>query len=121
MKISYKRVCLIYKSAGIALVRENGGAMGVRLGINKMRVETQLRQNSEHMVAGLEENKRQDFAVNSIQGQELEMTEFEHGTWVLGISEVMWGWQKRVLESRTGQKLISKSFWVLWDVTVFPP
>jgi len=26
---------------GIALVRENGGAMGARLGINKMQAETQ--------------------------------------------------------------------------------
>ena len=44
MKISYKTGSLIYKSTGIALVRENGGAMGVmgvRLGINKMQVETQ--------------------------------------------------------------------------------
>jgi len=36
MKISYKRVCLIYKSAGIALVGENVGVMGARSGINKM-------------------------------------------------------------------------------------
>ena len=69
--------------------------------------------NGEHMVAGLEENKRQDFTVNSIQGQELTMTEFEHGTWCLGISEVMWGWQKWLLESRMGWKLISTSLWAL--------
>jgi len=31
--------------------------------------------------------------------------------------EVVWGWQKRVLESGMGQKLISKSLWVLQDVT----
>ena len=37
--------------------------------------------NGEHMVAGLEENKRQDFTVNNIQGQELIMTKFEHGIW----------------------------------------
>ena len=44
MKISYKKkVCLIYESMGIALVGENGGAMGVRSGINKMQVETQSR------------------------------------------------------------------------------
>jgi len=36
MKISYKTGSLIYKSTGIALVRENGGAMGVRSGINKV-------------------------------------------------------------------------------------
>ena len=30
MRISYKRVCLIYKSTGIALVRQNGGATEVR-------------------------------------------------------------------------------------------
>ena len=30
--------------------------------------------NGEHMVAGSEENKRQDFTVNSIQGWELIMT-----------------------------------------------
>ena len=41
MKISYKTKSLIYKSMCIALVRENGGAMGVRLGINKMWAETQ--------------------------------------------------------------------------------
>ena len=32
------------------------------------------------MVAGSEENKRQDFTINNIQGWELIMTEFEHGT-----------------------------------------
>ena len=73
--------------------------------------------NGEHMVAGSEENKRRDFTVNSIQGQELTMTKFEHSTWFPGISEVMWGWWKRVLESGMGQKLISKSLWVLRDVT----
>ena len=41
------------------------------------------------MVAGSEEIKRQDFTVNRNQGQELTMTEFEDGTWFLGISEVM--------------------------------
>src|SRR5882724_3030113 len=73
--------------------------------------------NGEHMVAGSEENKRQDFTVNSIQGQGLTMTEFEHGTWFLGILEVMWGWWKWVLESGMSWKLISTSLWVLWDVT----
>ena len=38
-------------------------------------------------------------------------------TGFLGISEVMWGWWKRELESRMGWKHISKSLWVLWDVT----
>src|SRR5882724_10417807 len=73
--------------------------------------------NGEHMVTGSEENKRQDFTVNSIQGRELTMTEFECGTWFPGISEVVWGWWKWVLESRMGQKLISMSLWVLWDIT----
>ena len=73
--------------------------------------------NCEHMVAGLEENKKQDFTVNSIQGWELITTKFKHVTWFPGISEVMWGWQKRVLESRMGQKHISDGLWVLWDVT----
>jgi len=41
MKISYKKESLIYESPGLALVRENGGAMGARLGINKMQMETQ--------------------------------------------------------------------------------
>ena len=41
--------------------------------------------NGKHMVAGLEENKGQDF----IQGWELLMTEFEHRTWFPGISEVI--------------------------------
>jgi len=46
MKISYKkRGSYIYESMSIALVRENRGAMGARLGINKMQVETQSRQN----------------------------------------------------------------------------
>ena len=40
MKISYKQ-SLIYESMGIALVRENGGAIDVRLGINKMQAEAQ--------------------------------------------------------------------------------
>jgi len=44
--------------------------------------------NSEHMVAGSEENKRQDFTINNVQGQELMNTKFEHGNLVLGISEV---------------------------------
>ena len=45
MKIAYKNKSLIYESTGIALVGENGDAMGVRLGINKLWVETQSRQN----------------------------------------------------------------------------
>jgi len=47
------------------------------------------------------------------------MTEFECGTWCPGILEVVWGWQKWVLESRMGWKLISMSLWALQDVT--PP
>ena len=35
-RILYKNKSLIYESTGIALVRENGGAIGVRLGINKV-------------------------------------------------------------------------------------
>ena len=46
------------------------------------------------------------------------MTELKHGTWFPGISEGMWGWQKRVLESGIGWKLISKSLWALQDVTL---
>ena len=45
--------------------------------------------NSEHMVAGLGENKRQDFTINNIQGQELITTKFKHGTWFLRILEVV--------------------------------
>ena len=44
--------------------------------------------NGEHMVTGLEENKKQYFTINNVQGQELVMTEFKHGNLVLGISEV---------------------------------
>ena len=33
------------------------------------------------MVAGSEENKRQDFTINNVHGQKLIMTEFEHRTW----------------------------------------
>jgi len=40
------------------------------------------------MVAGSEENKKWDFTINNIQGQELITTEFECGTWFLGILEV---------------------------------
>ena len=49
--------------------------------------------NSEHMVAGSEGNKRLDF-IKYAQGWELMNTKFECGNLVLGISEVMWGWQK---------------------------
>jgi len=45
MKISYKNKSLIYESMGIPLVGEYRGAMCVRLGINKMWVEKQSRQN----------------------------------------------------------------------------
>ena len=45
--------------------------------------------NGEHMVAGLEENKTQDFTVNSIQGWELTMTKFKCRTWFLGILKVV--------------------------------
>src|SRR5882724_11678417 len=45
--------------------------------------------NGEHMVAGSEENKRQAFTINNVQGQELLMTKFEHGTWFLGILHVI--------------------------------
>ena len=44
--------------------------------------------NSEHMVAGLEENKRQDFTINNVQGQELINTKFECRNLVLGLLEV---------------------------------
>ena len=40
MRISYKIKSLIYESAVIALVGENRGAIGARLGINKVQVET---------------------------------------------------------------------------------
>ena len=42
------------------------------------------------MVAGSEENKRQDFTINNVQGQELITTEFEFGNLVPGISVVIW-------------------------------
>ena len=40
IRISYKNKILIYESTGIALVRENGGVIGARSGINKVQVET---------------------------------------------------------------------------------
>jgi len=46
--------------------------------------------NKEHMEAGSERNKRQDFTINNFQGWELITTEFRHGNLVLGISEVVW-------------------------------
>jgi len=61
IKISYKTKSLIYKSTGIALIGENGGAIGVRSGMNKMWVEhnkCETYMNGEHKVAGSEENKR---------------------------------------------------------------
>src|SRR5882724_8627829 len=54
MSNTYMNGSLIYESAGIALVGENGGAMGVRLGINKMQVETnqgEIYMNRKHMVS----------------------------------------------------------------------
>ena len=45
--------------------------------------------NGECIVAGLEENKRQDFTINNTWGWELLTTEFECRTWFLGISEVV--------------------------------
>src|SRR5882724_11099710 len=115
MKISYKTKSLIYESMGIALVGENGGVMGVRCRWKHNPCEIYM--NGEHMVAGSEENKRQDFTVNSIQGQELTTAKFKCRTWFLGNSEVVGGWQKRVLESRMGQKCISDGLWVLQDIT----
>ena len=97
MKISYKTRSLIYKSMGIALVGENGGVIDVRVGINRVQVEhnqSEIYMNSEHMVAGSEENKRQDFTINNVQGKELISTKFECRNLVLGILEVMWRWQK---------------------------
>ena len=74
--------------------------------------------NGEHMVAGFEENKRQDFTINNVQGWKLLMAEFKCRTWFPGISEVVWEWWKWVLESGMGQKLFSTSLWALQDVTV---
>ena len=77
-------------SAVIALVREIGRAIGERVGVNKVRVTNTARQNKEHMEAGSERGKRQDFTINNVQGQKLITTEFECRNLVLGISEVMW-------------------------------
>jgi len=57
--------------------------------------------NGEHMVAGSEENKRQDFTINNIQDQELITTEFKHGTWFPGILEVVKA-VGMIVESRMG-------------------
>jgi len=73
--------------------------------------------NKEHMEAGLERNKRQDFTTNNIQGWELTTTKFKHRKLVPGISEVVWRWQRWFLESRMGWKLVSNCLWVLWDIT----
>ena len=37
-------------------------------------------------------------------------TEFEHGDLVLGILEVVWEWQKWLLASGMGQKLVRNGF-----------
>ena len=89
-------------------------------GVNE-NTARQIYMNKEHMEAGLERDKRWDFTINNIQGWELITTKFEHGNLVLGILEVIWMWQRWLLESGMGQKLISNCLWVLWDVTVFPP
>ena len=59
------------------------------------------------MEAGSERDKRLDFTINNIQGQELITTKFEHGNLVLGILEVVLRWERWLLESRMGQKLVS--------------
>ena len=70
--------------AVIALVREIRSAIGARMGINKVQVkhsQGKIYMNREHMVAGSEGNKRQDFTINNVQGQELINTKFKHRTW----------------------------------------
>jgi len=74
--------------------------------------------NGEHMVAGLEENKRQDFTLISIQGQELTTTEFECKTWCPGILEVVWGWQEWYCNPEWTGKPISVSLWALQGITL---
>ena len=94
----------------IALVREIRSAIGVRLGINKVQVkhsQGKIYMNKEHMEAGSERDNRQDFTINNIQGWDLITTEFKCGNLVPGISEVMWRWQKWLLESGMGQELVS--------------
>jgi len=57
IRILYKVKSLIYRLVVIALVGEIRCAIGARMGINKVQVKTQTRQK-EHMVAGLEGDKR---------------------------------------------------------------
>ena len=47
--------------------------------------------NKEHREAGSERNKRRDFNINNVQGQELITTKFKHRNLVPGILEVVWG------------------------------
>ena len=77
--------------------------------------------NKEHMEAGSERDKRQDFTINNVQGWKLITTKFKCKNLVQGISEVEWRWNRWLLESGKGWKLISNCLWVLWDITVFPP
>ena len=44
--------------------------------------------NKEHMEAGSERDKRQEFTINNVQGWKLITTKFECGNLVLGILEV---------------------------------
>ena len=62
--------------------------------------------NKEHREAGSERNKRQDFTIDSIQGQKLITTEFKHGKLVMGILEVVCRCQRWLLESRGNWSVI---------------
>ena|SRR5882724_10668433 len=96
MNISYKIESLIY---GVNEHSINWGCWKCKRckgGGNRGVKENTARQcihgymNEEHREAGSERNKRQDFTLDSVQGQKLITTEFEHGNLVPGIFEVGW-------------------------------
>jgi len=88
-------------------------------------INAKYNMNSEHMVAGSEENKRQDFTINNIQGWELIMTEFEHRTWFLDVgscevvgmitesgTDVMGCNSCPLYEKRLGIVSVCKPYWI---------
>src|SRR5882724_13609031 len=66
-------------------------------GVTEVQWKTQqgnVYMNEEHREAGSERNKRQDFTIDSVQGQKLITTKFKGGSLVPGILEVVWRWQR---------------------------
>jgi len=66
IRISYKTKSLYIQGHGHSISQGNGSVIDARMGINKVQVRniiTQIYINGEHMVAGSEVDKRQDFTI----------------------------------------------------------